>query len=198
MRRLCVSLAALAIAGAAPAAAAAKGIYSQVLQAYQANGQVPPCQFTSAQLDAALNGVDTYGQQYFADFTDAIQSALAARASGACLPASGQSGQRRALNRAATAPAPFVPPSVTGSTSANLPAAIVVLALLTVVLGGGAGLAALASRQSGGLTWLATARHAAGETGYRLADWWDQRVGRGASGEDHGRSGRRGPTPPRR
>jgi len=33
-------------------------------------------------LSTALKGIDTYGAQYFADFTDAVQAALAERASG--------------------------------------------------------------------------------------------------------------------
>jgi hypothetical protein len=45
---------------------------------------IPPCQFTSVQLEAALKGVDTDGAQYFADFTQAIQAALTSRAAEEC------------------------------------------------------------------------------------------------------------------
>ena len=79
---------------AAPQARA--DIYSQVLRTYQAHGSIPPCQFTSAQLSAALKGIDTYGAQYFADFTDAVQAALAERASGGCIPGSAHGAAGRA------------------------------------------------------------------------------------------------------
>jgi GH25 family lysozyme M1 (1,4-beta-N-acetylmuramidase) len=62
-----------------PAAAASASVYTEVLNTYQATGSIPPCRFSSGQLSAALKGIDTYGQQYFADFSDAVQSALAAR-----------------------------------------------------------------------------------------------------------------------
>src|SRR2546421_10854773 len=74
-----------AVLGSGPAlASGASALYTRVLHAYQANGRIPPCEFTSPQLESALSSVDTYGQQYYADFIGAIQTALTARASGAC------------------------------------------------------------------------------------------------------------------
>src|SRR2546430_2339135 len=89
MRRLslaltAVLLAAVLSAGPAVAVGPAESLYTRVLHAYQANGRIPPCEFTSSQLESALSDVDTYGQQYYADFIGAIQAALTARASGAC------------------------------------------------------------------------------------------------------------------
>jgi hypothetical protein len=72
-----------------PASMAQANIYTQVLQVYETNATVPPCQFSSKQLESALKGVNTYGQQYFADFTAAVQTALDQRASGACAPEAG-------------------------------------------------------------------------------------------------------------
>lgn len=163
---------------ALPATAPAQSIYAQVLAAYQANGQVPPCQFTSAQLTTALQGVDTYGAQYFADFTDAIQNALAERAGGACLSGSSQLSGRHRQTAASTS---FVPPSITGASGTSLPAAILALGGLTLLVGAAAGLAALARRWGWAPSWAAAARHGAGETGYRLAEWrdgWTGRLGR--------------------
>ena len=73
-------------AGAAPSPAHAASPYQQVLAAYEHTGAIAPCTFSSPDLNAALKGVDTYGAQYFADFTQAVNDALAARAAGACSP----------------------------------------------------------------------------------------------------------------
>ena len=77
--------AAMLVVLSAPGAAGAS-VYSQVLHAYQASGAVPPCRFTTGQLETALSSIDTYGAQYFQDFATAIQNALSARAGGACVP----------------------------------------------------------------------------------------------------------------
>src|SRR5436305_7461147 len=102
-----------------PAVARASA-YSKVLQTYEQKGTVPPCQFSSSELSSALKGVDTYGAQYFADFTGAIQSALTARADGQC----GASGAQPTKIRPAThLPSP-APHSVKASTASDLPAPI--------------------------------------------------------------------------
>jgi hypothetical protein len=145
----------------APAAGASP--YSQVLQAYQSTGSVPACQFSSPQLAAALKGVDTYGQQYFADFSDAIQNALAARAAGACA-----AGGHHALT-AGTAPQVPLPASATSATNARLPLVLLALAGLTVLLA----VATLANAliRGGGWEpgWAAAWHHAWGEVSYRMA-----------------------------
>jgi hypothetical protein len=154
-------------------AAAGPGIYAQVLAVYQADGSVPPCQFTSAQLQQALKGVDTYGQQYFADFTDAVQTALASRASGACVPGGPRfSGQP---NQAANQ---FSPPSITAASNANLPAPMLILGALTMVLGAAGGLVLLARARGWDPRWAAAVRHGIGEAGYRALDAWARLVAR--------------------
>jgi hypothetical protein len=130
------SLMALALAGslALPAAAAgAPSAYQRVLQAYDRSGSVPPCQFSSPVLESALTGVDTYGEQYFADFTQAIQDALTTRASGAC-SSSAPSGGRVAVG--ASGPGAGLPAhlgSVTAPTDSGVPAPLVALGVLGVV-----------------------------------------------------------------
>jgi len=118
---------------ALPAGAAAADVYQQVLLTYERADTIPACRFTAGQLQTALNGIDTYGAQYFADFTDAIQAALAARAGGECSAA-----PARAAVPLTTALAPsdnVAPlPSVTAATSGGLPAALIVLAALAVGL----------------------------------------------------------------
>lgn len=160
---------------AAPSAAGASA-YSQVLQAYQTSGTVPPCRFSSAQLAAALRGIDTYGQQYFADFSDAVQSALAQRAAGACTP-----GTHHAASGGVAPQAPL-PASVTSATNGSVPLPMLLLAGLAVVVALIGGAALLVRRQAWEPAWAAAWRHAWAEAGYRmagrlsdLADRWRRR-----------------------
>jgi hypothetical protein len=136
-----VAAAALALALTTASATAAPSAYQQVLATYQASGTVPPCRYPAAVLEKALGGVDTYGEQYFADFTQAIQAALASRAAGTC-SRSGTS-PRPALTTpvAGRGPGPDQVarlPSVTSATSAGVPAPLLALAVLAVLgaLGG--------------------------------------------------------------
>ena len=169
MRRLLIGLV-LGAVWLTPAAAQA-GIYDQVLHVYQARGSIPACQFTSAQLSTALKGIDTYGQQYFADFSDAVQSALAQRASGACLP-----GAKPAT---AVALPPLRPRSVTAPTDAGVPAPILAMAALGLAIALAFGVSVMARSLGWEPQWLARWRHACAEASYRaggglsvLADWW--------------------------
>jgi hypothetical protein len=133
----------------APApAAAAPSAYQQVLRVYEAAGAVAPCRFTAAELQSALGGVDTYGAEYFADFTNAIQAALTARAAGGCATAPAR-GPARAGNGSADVVARL--PSVTAPTSAGVPLPLVVLAALAVggALAGGIVVARAARRSPG-------------------------------------------------
>jgi hypothetical protein len=83
-RRAC--LGSLLIGLLLPAGVARASAYSSVLRVYETKGTIPPCQFSSRTLNSALANVDTYGAQYFADFTNAIQTALDNRAAGVCAP----------------------------------------------------------------------------------------------------------------
>jgi hypothetical protein len=141
----------LAVSGSALAAPSA---YQAVLGAYERQGTVPACQFSVGELQAALRGVDTYGAQYFADFTQAIGAALSTRASGACsasasAPASSPvsasasgsastSGSVSARAPSRTGGAPPGPParfgSVTAATSAGVPAPLAVMGALAAAL----------------------------------------------------------------
>jgi hypothetical protein len=123
----------LALASPASAAPAQGSIYSQVLKAYENRGQVPPCQFSSQQLEIALKGINTYGAQYFADFTDAVQNALATRATGACSQGAGRA-QAGGLSGAGGKPAALKFGSLTPGTSASLPLPILLMAVFGVVL----------------------------------------------------------------
>ena len=155
---------------AVPVAGAQASTYSRVLRVYENQGSIPPCQFSSPQLASALKSVDTYGAQYFADFTAAIQSALAARASGEC------SAAASAAPVTARSGGPVPPIAVTGATNASLPAPIAlmgVLAGLFVVLGAAYGV----SRNRGwDPAWAASWRHAWSEAGYRVGGGWSEFV----------------------
>ena len=171
MRRLLgLTLAALALLPASALASA----YTQVLRVYQADGSIPPCRFSSTELAAAMKGVDTYGQQYFADFTNAVQSALAARASGSCAPGR----PARASTPIALSRGPALPASVTSSTDANVPAPILLMAAIALLLAAAAAVAAVSRAFGLDAPWAAAWRHAWAETAWRAGGRWADLVDR--------------------
>jgi hypothetical protein len=175
VRRLATA-AALVTLALVPATAQASA-YTDVLRVYQATGSIPACKFSSSELTAALKGIDTYGQQYFADFTQAVQSALAQRASGACTP-----GLATHLSGTASPSRIPLPASVTSATDANIPAPIIAMAALAAVLAAAFGVGAVARGFGWEPRWAASWRHAWAEATYRLGggldaftDWWRAR-----------------------
>ena len=164
-------LAGLTLWPAGAAVAGAGSLYGRVLHTYQAHGSIPPCEFTSPQLAAALASVDTYGQQYYADFIQAIQSALAARASGVCSGTHHLAGAAGAVH---VASGPRLPPSITASTGSGVPAPLIALAIAAAVLATTAGLTALARRRVAPSEWS----HGWAETRYRLGGFWAALAGR--------------------
>jgi hypothetical protein len=120
-----------------PPPTVAASLYQQVLRVYEREGTVAPCQFTSVQLEAALHGVDTYGAEYFADFTQAIQAALSSRAAGDC-SSSGRAGGVVAAGGGSSPPpgsSRAMPlGALTAATSSGVPAPLAVLAMLAVAL----------------------------------------------------------------
>jgi hypothetical protein len=158
VRRLWISavlLVTLAIPGAA---------MGSVLSVYEGTGGIPPCQFSAAQLSHALHSIDTFDAVYFADFPNAIKTALDARASGAC---SAVATSARS-SPAARAPLPDIP--VTAATSGSVPAPMLLLALLAALGVLGAGGAWLLRRADP--AWPASARHSLAEASYRLGGVW--------------------------
>jgi hypothetical protein len=154
MRRTWVVIASVALGLAlTTGVAGAASDYQQVLQVYEREGSVPPCQFTPAQLQSALGGVDTYGAQYFADFTQAVQAALTSQAGGACavVTSTGRRGAGPAGGSGRSVPPP---PAValTAASSAGLPLPLKLLGGLTLAgalaLGGGATVARLRRRRA--------------------------------------------------
>jgi hypothetical protein len=167
VRRL--ALATALVIAILPATAAAS-VYTEVLHTYQVKGSIPPCQFSSAQLSTALKGIDTYGQQYFADFSNAIQNALSARASGACNPAALRAAL--AAHAAPRTPAPPLPASLTPPTDAGIPAPILAMAAIALAVGILLGVRALALAGGWEPRWTIRWRHAWGEAGYRVGASW--------------------------
>lgn len=144
--------------GASPAGAS---VYQRVLQTYEQEGDVPACAFSSSQLESALSDVDTYGAQYFADFTAAVQTALEARASGACSP-----GHRVHLPRGTIAI--HLPASATSPTDSVIPGVLAVVAGLGIAAALLTGLAAGLRAIGFAPRWLRAWRHAWAEADYRL------------------------------
>jgi hypothetical protein len=164
-------LAALALWPASALGTGESTLYSQVLHTYQSLGSIPPCRFTSPQLSSVLSSVDTYGQQYYADFIAAIQSALDARAAGTC---SGAHHLSTGAGAGHAPPGPRLPSSITASTSSGPPAPLVALGIAAALLAGTAGLATLARRRRAPSDW----GHGWAETRYRLGGLWDGLAGR--------------------
>jgi hypothetical protein len=172
VRRLSIVIAALLAMLAVPASSTAASTYTRVLRTYEREGTVPPCAFTSAQLSSALKGVDTYGAQYFADFTDAINNALAARASGQCVSRAVQAHTAATDIGGRAASRPLHVGSVTAPTSAGPPLPIVLMGLIAIAIAAVLAVAGLARMRGWDPGWLAGWRHAWGEAGYRADGAW--------------------------
>jgi hypothetical protein len=154
------------------AASAGASSYSQVLKIYEARGHVPPCQFSSQQLASALKGIDTYGAQYFADFSTAVQTALQKRAAGACAPAS-QGSSARSPGHPPTSIQPLHPGPLTQPTSSSLPAPLLILAILAALGAVGGLVAWLAWWRGWGPAWAYSWRHMWSEAGLRAGTVWE-------------------------
>ncbi len=168
VRRLTAAVLLLALV---PVAAARANVYTNVLHVYQRSGSIPPCQFSSEQLSAALRQIDTYGQQYFADFSSAVQNALTARAGGACSAAAPHPSQA-ALHAPAGIAAPPLPPSATSPSDAGVPAPIVLMTVVIVVVAVVLAGRAIAVASGWEPRWAVRWRHAWGEAGYRVGTSW--------------------------
>jgi hypothetical protein len=151
------------------ATAAAASAYARVLHAYEATGTIPTCEFTSTELEGALKGVDTYGAQYFQDFTTAVQGALAARGTGSCekTHAKLQAGGPAARPLGAISPA-----SVRAATSASIPAPILLMAGIAALIALAAALVSITRLYGVQPEWAQAWRHAWREAGYRTAGTW--------------------------
>jgi hypothetical protein len=136
--------AALSIGATAPSAQAASA-YQQVLHAYEQGASIPPCRFSGATLAAALKGVDSYGAQYFADFTQAVNDALSIRAEGACSASVRRDrGGAGARAQGRSGPGVGIPPHMTALTAAtggSVPAPLLLLGVLAAAGAVAAGVA---------------------------------------------------------
>lgn len=165
--RLILAAAATVLAVALPVGSANANIYTQVLRAYETNGSIPPCQFTSPQLQSALKGIDTYGAQYFADFTNAVQDALASRAAGACSPR-----PKPPAASAGTRVQPLKLGPVTAATGSSPPAPMLMLAAFGALLGVAGAVAGLAWWRGWSPRWARAWGHAWSEAGHRAGGVW--------------------------
>jgi hypothetical protein len=167
--RLILVAAATVLAVALPVGSAGASIYTQVLRAYETNGSIPPCQFTSPQLQSALKGIDTYGAQYFADFSNAVQDALASRAAGKC------SAHPKPPPTAASAGTPAQPlrlGPVTAATGSSLPVPMLMLAAFGALVAVAGGVAGLAWWRGWSPRWARAWGHAWSEAGHRAGGVW--------------------------
>jgi hypothetical protein len=156
---------ALLAAVALPAGAAARpNVYTRMFNQYSSSGAVSPCAFTAAQLNTVLKSIDLYQQAYSSDFPNAIERALADRASGGC----SNGGQATAPAAGGSTGGPIKLGPLTAATDAPLPAPIVILAALAgvfVLLGAGA---AVIRARGWDPRWGPAARQSLGEAGHRI------------------------------
>ncbi len=165
MRRSRLAVAALLAAAAFPSGAAAQAnIYTRMFSQYSSSGAVNPCAFTAGQLSTVLKSIDLYQQAYSADFPNAIQRALADRASGSC----SKSGSAVAPVTEGSTGGPIKLGPLTASTNAPLPAPIVILAALAGAFLLLAAAAAVMRARGWDPRWGPAARQSLGEAGYRL------------------------------
>jgi hypothetical protein len=165
MRRSRVVAIAVLAAVALPTAAAARpSIYTRIFNDYSSSGAVSPCAFTAAELNTALKSVDLYQQAYSSDFPNAIERALANRASGVCT----NGGATTASITAGSIGAPLKLGPLTAATDAPLPAPIVILAALAGLFALLAAGAAVIRSRGWDPRWGPAARQSLGEAGYRI------------------------------
>ncbi len=146
--------------------------YNRLLHLYQQTGSIPPCQFTSAQLETVLRSVDAYAAQYFADFTNAISNALGQRAAGVCSPKSAGSSATSAGSAVRYPPLRLGP--VTAATGAGVPEPIVILAVLGGLLALLGAIGWAARLRGWDAPWASEWSHAWNEAGYRIGGAWDE------------------------
>lgn len=168
-RLLSALAAATLLATVAPGVAHASA-YSEILHVYETQGTIPACEFSSAQLNAALKSIGTYGAQYFEDFTNAIQSALSERASGACEP-----HRQRALPAPQRGPSGPLPPlSVTGASGGGIPAPIALMAVIGAVIALCCAAGWVVWSLAWSPRWARTWAHGWREAGYRSGGIWEE------------------------
>ncbi len=117
-RALPIVLIALAAAAPAQAATPDEKIANQVFTDYTKDGRIDPCDYTTAELQTALDNVQPNERQYASDYPAAIKQAIRFRARGGC----DEDAAAPAPTTAPAAPAPStsattVTPPVAGTTT---------------------------------------------------------------------------------
>ncbi|HEU4992436.1 MAG TPA: hypothetical protein VFT52_08105 [Luteimonas sp.] len=134
MARRSLPLALVAVAVLALPAATQADPFHQVFREYQRTGAIDGCHFSAQALKSAKAQVPNDIQQYAPDFPDALDAAIAQRASGACgKGASKTTAVQPAPAATTTAPAPPPAPAPAGGTAAPQPAAPVPAAPVATV-----------------------------------------------------------------
>jgi hypothetical protein len=181
---LAALLAALSASLTLPVASASANAFLAVQQAYATSPSqtIPPCKFSSSELQQAENSVPNDDQQYDEGLTAAIELASQQRADGAC-----RAKKRQAANATVPigTPSPSSAPplgggaalpvgSATAATDSGLPAPIVILLILGgLLLAGGAALG-FARLWGWDPDWLHRSGHSWSEAGYRVSGIWSE------------------------
>ena len=179
-----VAVAVLAGAVSSPVAAAStESIYTRVLNGYQARGAIDPCEFSAAQLEAAQNALGTAGGQYFGDFVQAIQTALASRATGVCAAHPHPTGAAHSAPLPPGSAGPPLPVPLQ-STGGGVPLPLTVMAALAAALALLAGGLAAVRRTGFDPGWAVAGRHTFSEAAHRVAGSWEDFMDWLRSGSD--------------
>jgi hypothetical protein len=164
-----LSLVALATLALPTGAGAGASAYGTVSRYYFNHGSIPLCRFASSTLQTALNEVGAYGEQYFADLTDAIQSTLQDQAAVRCVH--GRAVFSIGAHHGNSSPPPrglVAPSSPTAPTSAGPPAPIVLLGALAALAALVASLITFGRWRGWEPEWVARWEHAWAQAGYRF------------------------------
>jgi len=167
-----------------PTASAGASAFTAVQQVFAQGQTIPPCEFSSSELNQAQSSVPADSQEYSPELIAAIDLARQERADGACSTKQRRGATTPAPSAVATPGPPPAPPlgrptplhlgSPTAATDSGLPAPIAILELLGVlVLASGAALGTvrLLGRSP---AWATRASHAWTEAGYRFSGIWSE------------------------
>jgi hypothetical protein len=181
-RAVGIAIAALLAILLLPGANAEANAFTSVEQVFAQAQTVPPCEFSSAELNQAQSTIPNDDQQYEQDLVAAIEQARLERANGAC-------SRRRAIGATVTLPMGTpVPPSAsasgpstllrlgstTAATDSGPPAPIVILVILGLLALSGGGALWVARLRGWEPAWAVRVGHSWSEAGYRVSGIWSE------------------------
>jgi len=186
-----LTVAALGLPALAMPATAGANAYTTVYNAFTRSGSIKPCQYSAATLRAAESETPNYDQQYFADFSDAVQGALNAQVGGVCAGGAKTNVLGGSGTSLPGSGGGALPTSVRAGTGSGPPVAFVLLAVLAGLLVLGGAVFTIAWRSGVESPWMADWRHACEEASFRFSGRWAEIADRRRTGDRRRIGGRR-------